>query len=47
MPSVVVIGKTIQSKGSWVLKEFRFSEWKIEWIVQSFVENSELVHCIC
>ena len=30
MPSAVVIGKAIQPKGSWVLKGFRFSEWKVE-----------------
>ena len=47
MPSAIVIGKTIQPNGSWVLEGFRFSEWKVEWIVQSFVENSELVCCIC
>jgi hypothetical protein len=41
MPSDVIIGKVIQSKGNWIFKVFRGSVREEEWIVSTSVEDFE------
>jgi hypothetical protein len=38
MPSVIVIGKISQSKGDWVLKDFRIGIRKEDRVVQTSIE---------
>jgi hypothetical protein len=43
MPSAIIIGKISQSKGDWVLKNFKTSVGKKDRIVQTPIEYPKLV----
>jgi hypothetical protein len=39
--SAFIIGKVIQSKGTWIFKDFKICVRKVDWIGQSLVEYSK------
>jgi hypothetical protein len=39
--SAFIIGKVIQSKGTWIFKDFRICVRKVDWIVRTLVEYSK------
>jgi hypothetical protein len=41
MLSAFIIGKVIQSEGTWIFKDFRICVRKVDWIVQTLVEYSK------
>jgi hypothetical protein len=46
MPSAIIIGKVSQSKGDWILKDFRICVRKEDWVVQTLVEYPQLARGI-
>jgi hypothetical protein len=43
MPSAIIIGKISQSKGDWILENFRISIGKEDRVVQTPIEYPKLV----